>query len=113
MNLFDKMTDFSKFIIRSKYGNKFFDFKDEQCRIREFTYSITLQDTKESLCDKTNYISDVFKTLNLTKTLISRASAVLVQNINENKSNACILLETKISRFRQNFDFFHWQKLLE
>lgn len=112
LNLFEKMTDFSKYIIRNKYGNKFFDFKDEQCRIREFTYSISLKENQEPF-EKENFMANMFETFNSTKTLISRASAVLVQNIDENKSNACILLETKISPFRQNFDYFHWQKFMD
>ena len=40
LNLFNIMTDFSKYILKKKFRDKFFDFKDENNRIRVFTYTI-------------------------------------------------------------------------
>ena len=34
------MTDFSKYILKKKYKDHFFDFKDEYNRLRVFTYTI-------------------------------------------------------------------------
>jgi hypothetical protein len=110
LNLFDLMTDYSKFIIRNKY-DKFFDFQEN--RVRVFTYSINIKNEESLLDEKVNNIfSKLFNILNNNKTLVSRASVVLLQNYEDNKSNACVLLETKLSPFRQNFDYFHWRCLM-
>jgi hypothetical protein len=108
------MTDYSRFIIREKYKNKFFDFRNEECRIRVFTYSIYLKKPEElfNLNNNENYFDKLFNNLNNTKTLVSRASAVLLQSYENNKSNAAILLETKLSPFRQNYDYYHWRTYL-
>ena len=120
VNLFDIMKDFSKYIIRNKYEDKFFDFKNENCRIRVFTYSIAInQADNDFINDPENSINNpkclqnLFDNFNSTKTLVSRASAVLLQNYGDNHSNACILLETKLSPYRQNFDYFHWKKYID
>lgn len=105
------MTDFSKYILKIKYKDKFFDFKNDQCNIRSFTYSINLnKDQKQYDNIEGKYLKQLFCTLNGNKTLVSRASAVLLKNYGVNRSISCILLETKISPFRQNFDYFLWKK---
>lgn len=104
------MTDYAKFIIRNKYGEQFYDFKRENCRIKTFTYSINVVKEEVLIQNKSdNFFSKLFNNLNNAKTLVSRASTVLLQNYDDNKPFACILLETKFSRFRQNFDYFHWK----
>ena len=120
INLFELFTDFSKYIIHNKYGDKFFDFKEESSRIRVFTYTINLSDVHShedgtQIENKNNKcLQHLYENFNSTKTLVSRASAVLLQNFGDNnKSNACILLETKLSRYRQNFDYFHWKKYID
>lgn len=49
--------------------------------------------------------------LNETKTLFSRASIVIMQNpdSHENKPDSYILLETKLARKRQNYDYFMYR----
>ena len=114
------MKDFSKYIIRNKYEDKFFDFKNENSRIRVFTYSISLNKEEpdllkepDSMSNNAKCLQNLFDNFNSTKTLVSRASAVLLQNFEGNQSNSCILLETKLSPYRQNFDYFHWKKYIE
>jgi hypothetical protein len=105
INLFNIMSNFSKYILKKKYNNKFFDFKDEDNRIRVFTYTIEKKfEIKEKILD------NFFEVLNSNKTLVSRASAVLLQNYGDTGTNPCILLETKYSSLRQNYDYFLWKK---
>jgi hypothetical protein len=107
INLFEIMSKFSKYVLKKKYGDKFFDFKDENNRIRIFTYTIEKNfESKEKILD------NFFEVLNSNKTLVSRASAVLLQNYGDNGTNPCILLETKYSILRQNYDYFLWKKYI-
>ena len=107
INLFEIMSKFSKYVLKKKYGDKFFDFKDENNRIRVFTYTIEKNfESKEKILD------NFFEVLNSNKTLVSRASAVLLQNYGDNGTNPCILLETKYSILRQNYDYFLWKKYI-
>ena len=107
INLFEIMSKFSKYVLKKKYGDKFFDFKDENNRIRVFTYTIEKKfESKEKILD------NFFEVLNSNKTLVSRASAVLLQNYGDNGTNPCILLETKYSILRQNYDYFLWKKYI-
>ena len=111
INLFQIMTDFSQYILKKKYQDKFFDFKDEKSRIRIFTYTIFQDSINEKEIVKEKCLKKLFELLNSTKTLVSRASSVLLQNFGE--SNACILLETKFSPYRQNFDYYHWKNYID
>ena len=107
INLFEIMSKFSKYVLKKKYGDKFFDFKDENNRIRVFTYTIEKKfESKEKILD------NFFEVLNSNKTLVSRASAVLLQNYGDIGTNPCILLETKYSILRQNYDYFLWKKYI-
>ena len=106
INLFNIMTDFSKYILKKKYRDHFFDFKDENNRLRVFTYTIDYAKNKEQESKKRG--EKLFEDLSKIKTLVSRASPVLL-NIQNETYYACIFLETKFSLFRQNFDFFYWK----
>ena len=67
INLFEIMSKFSKYVLKKKYGDKFFDFKDENNRIRVFTYTIEKKfESKEKILD------NFFEVLNSNKTLVSR-----------------------------------------
>lgn len=71
INLFEIMSKFSKYVLKKKYGDKFFDFKDENNRIRVFTYTIEKNfESKEKILD------NFFEVLNSNKTLVNRASAL-------------------------------------
>ena len=71
INLFEIMSKFSKYVLKKKYGDKFFDFKDENNRIRVFTYTIEKKfESKEKILD------NFFEVLNSNKTLVNRASAL-------------------------------------
>ena len=102
VNLFNIMTDFSKYILSKKHGNKFFSFKDE---FRTFTY--TIGGGKE---EENNKKENLFDNLSSIKTLVSRASPVLLQS--QGNTIASILLETKFSPFRQNFDYLYFKRSL-
>ena len=106
INLFNIMTDFSKYILKKKYKDKFFDFQDENNRMRIFTYTIDNGKIKEKESIKLS--EKLYEELNKIKTLVSRATPVLLTGQN-GSFVACILLETKISFYRQNFDFFYWK----
>ena len=106
LNLFNVMTDFSKYILKKKYNDKFFDFQDENNRIRVFTYTIDGGKIKEKEAIKMQ--EKLYEELNKIKTLVSRATPVLLTAQN-GSFIACILLETKYSIYRQNFDFFYWK----
>jgi hypothetical protein len=106
LNLFNVMTDFSKYILKKKYNDKFFDFQDENNRIRVFTYTIDGGKIKEKEAIKMQ--EKLYEELNKIKTLVSRATPVLLTAQN-GSFIACILLETKYSFYRQNFDFFYWK----
>jgi hypothetical protein len=106
INLFNIMTDFSKYILKKKFKDHFFDFKDENNRLRVFTYTIDGAKTKEQENKKKG--EKLFEDLSKIKTLVSRASPVLLNSQGDNYM-ACIFLETKFSIFRQNFDFFYWK----
>jgi hypothetical protein len=67
INLFEIMSKFSKYVLKKKYGDKFFDFKDENNRIRVFTYTIEKKfESKEKILD------NFFEVLNSNKTLVNR-----------------------------------------
>ena len=106
INLFNVMTDFSKYILKKKYKDKFFDFQDENNRMRVFTYTIDLGKNKEKESIKRQ--EKLYEDLNKIKTLVSRATPVLLTG-QENIFIASIFLETKFSLYRQNFDFFYWK----
>ena len=106
INLFNIMTDFSKYILKKKYKDKFFDFQDENNRMRVFTYTIDLGKNKEKESIKRQ--EKLYEDLNKIKTLVSRATPVLLTG-QENIFIASIFLETKFSLYRQNFDFFYWK----
>ena len=106
LNLFNIMTDFSKYILKKKYKDHFFDFKDENNRLRVFTYTIDSSRINEQENKKKG--EKLFDDLSKIKTLVSRASPILLKGKGENYI-ACIFLETKFSLYRQNFDFFYWK----
>ena len=106
LNLFNIMTDFSKYILKKKYKDHFFDFKDESNRLRVFTYTIDSAKINEQENKKKG--EKLFEDLSKIKTLVSRASPILLKGKGENYI-ACIFLETKFSFYRQNFDFFYWK----
>ena len=106
VNLFNIMTDFSKYILKKKYKDKFFDFQDENNRMRIFTYTIDGGKMKEKESIKRQ--EKLYEELNKIKTLVSRATPVLLTG-QEGTFIACVLLETKFSLYRQNFDFFYWK----
>ena len=100
------MTDFSKYILKKKYKDKFFDFQDENNRMRVLTYTIDGSKIKEKEAIKKQ--EKLYEELNKIKTLVSRATPVLLTG-QEGTFIACIFLETKFSFYRQNFDFFYWK----
>ena len=106
INLFNIMADFSKYILKKKYKDKFFDFQDENNRMRIFTYTIDIGKVKEKEAIKRQ--EKLYEELNKIKTLVSRATPVLLTN-QEGIFVASIFLETKFSYYRQNFDFFFWK----
>ena len=106
INLFNIMTDFSKYILKKKYKDKFFDFQDENNRMRVFTYTIDGGKMKEKETIKRQ--EKLYEELNKIKTLVSRATPVLLTG-QEGFFTASIFLETKFSFYRQNFDFFYWK----
>ena len=115
--------------MRHKFGENFYDFKKSNCRIREFIFTIDLNLTKydddninSELSDQ-NFFSDnieekIFNYWNKCKTLLGRISTVLLPIGTEFKNQthanypmACILLETKLSKFRENFDDMVWKEI--
>ena len=50
----------------------------------------------------------LFDDLSKIKTLVSRATPVLLNGRGETYI-ACLFLETKYSKHRQNFDYFYWK----
>ena len=74
--------------------------------MRIFTYTIDNGKIKEKESIKLS--EKLYEELNKIKTLVSRATPVLLTGQN-GSFVACILLETKISFYRQNFDFFYWK----
>ena len=106
INLFNIMTDFSKYILKKKYKDKFFDFQDENNRMRIFTYTIDGGKIKEKESIKRQ--EKLYEELNKIKTLVSRATPVLLTG-QGGTFIASVLLETKFSFYRQNFDFFYWK----
>ena len=106
INLFNIMTDFSKYILKKKYEDKFFDFQDEMNRMRVFTYTIDVGKIKEKEAIKRQ--EKLYEELNKIKTLVSRATPVLLTN-QDGIFVASVFLETKFSYYRQNFDFFYWK----
>ena len=106
INLFNIMADFSKYILKKKYKDKFFDFQDENNRMRIFTYTIDIGKVKEKEAIKRQ--EKLYEELNKIKTLVSRATPVLLTN-QEGIFVSSIFLETKFSYYRQNFDFFYWK----
>ena len=106
LNLFNMMTDFSKYILKKKYKDHFFDFKDEYNRLRVFTY--TIDGSKNNEQENKKKGEKLFDDLCKIKTLVSRASPVLLNGKGETYI-ACIFLETKFSLYRQNFDYFYWK----
>lgn len=84
----------------------------DESKIKVFTYTIKL-DKKQKVEEflKNNFDDEDIKILFITyinslKTLVSRVSTIITQNSKDDKSEAeaCILLETKHAKFRQNFD---------
>jgi hypothetical protein len=126
-NFFRILTQFSKFNIRHKFGENFYDFKKSDCRVREFVFTIDLNllKTKDSgLCEesKDNLTNDnldekIFSYWSKFKTLLGRISTVLLPleegklKREETQPVGCILLETKLSKFRENFDEMVWKEL--
>ena len=92
---------------KKKYKDKFFDFQDENNRMRVFTYTIDGSKIKEKEAIKKQ--EKLYEELNKIKTLVSRATPVLLTG-QEGTFIACIFLETKFSFYRQNFDFFDFCK---
>ena len=106
LNLFNIMTDFSKYILKKRYKDHFFDYKDDNNRLRVFTYTIDGGKNNEQENKKKG--EKLFDDLSKIKTLVSRATPVLLNGKGETYS-ACIFLETKFSKYRQNFDYFYWK----
>jgi len=121
------LTEFSKFNIRHKFGENFYDFKKSDCRVREFVFTIDLNllNTKDSELDEEskdvltneNLDEKIFSYWGKSKTLIGRISTVLLPlevgklKKQETQPVGCILLETKLSKFRENFDELVWKEL--
>jgi hypothetical protein len=115
-NLFSMMTEFSKFIIRKEQGENFYDFKNVNKRNIVLKYTINVNNGESQVNYFTpNCVEEIIKTkcinyCNSVKTLTSRVSTILLQgNKPENKPIACILLETKLAKVRQNFDDIEWK----
>ena len=106
LNLFNIMTDFSKYIIKKRFKDHFFDFKDNNNRLRIFTY--TIDGGKNYDQENKKKGEKLFDDLSKIKTLVSRATPVLLNGRGETYI-ACIFLETKFSKHRQNFDYFYWK----
>jgi len=133
-NFFQILTNFSRFNIRKKFGENFYDFKKTNCRIREFVFTIDLNLAKsEDFSDKIEKINipkedikdKIFDYWNKCKTLTGRISTVLLPFFTEQIRNfgdirdihdqtqpiAGILLETKLSKYRENFDDLVWKEI--
>ena len=100
------MTDYSKYIIKKRFKDHFFDFKDNNNRLRIFTY--TIDGGKNCELENKKKGEKLFDDLSKIKTLVSRATPVLLNGRGETYI-ACIFLETKFSKHRQNFDYFYWK----
>jgi hypothetical protein len=126
-NFFQVLTQFSKFNIRHKFGENFYDFKKSDCRIREFVFTIDLDllksgeswslDKSNQNITQDNLDDKIFSYWNKCKTLIGRISTILLPvegsdfKRDETQPVGCILLETKLSKFRENFDDLVWKEL--
>ena len=106
LNLFNIMADFSKYIIKKRFKDHFFDFKDNNNRLRIFTY--TIDGGKNFDQENKKKGEKLFDDLSKIKTLVSRATPVLLNGRGETYI-ACLFLETKYSKHRQNFDYFYWK----
>lgn len=112
-NLFTYVTDFSKYILRTIYQDKFFDFKDKDIKIRVFTFTISIpKNEKDYDYINTPNLKSLFCSLNTNKTIICRASPVILQNPGGIDTNAAILLEFRLNKNRQNFDYTMWKKYM-
>ena len=103
------MSEHSRFILKQRFGDNLFDFTKEDMQVFVFKYTI-IDRAKEEKLIKDKNLNNLFETLNSYKTLISRASVVLLTQKNSDTYKPLILLETKISQIRQNFDYITWNK---
>lgn len=120
-NFFDLLTDYSKFVIRKNLGNNFYDYKKVDCRIRELVFTIDLRELRNKNLEGNNeresksvlnFDERIVKILNNSKTLIGRFSTILLPSTKKDDvPSACILLEVRLSRRRQNFDDFLWKQV--
>ncbi len=125
-NFFQILTNFSRFNIRKKFGENFYDFKKSNCRIREFVFTIDLnlaksEDDSSDTKTRSNVTNEeinhkIFDNWNKSKTLTGRISTVLLPIVSEQIGDhmqpiAGILLETKLSKYRENFDDLVWKEI--
>jgi hypothetical protein len=119
-NIFDLMTDYSKFIIRRKF-DQLYDYKNVDCRLREFIFTIDLRNLRKSpteyehkneLIGASAFNKKILEIFNNSKTLHGRISTILLPSTKKQDSpSACILLEFKLCKRRQNFDDFLWKQI--
>ncbi len=116
------MTDYSKFVIRKNLGNNFYDYKKVDCRIRELVFTIDLRKVKRHFNaavrnsnetrNNLDFTDKIVEILNNSKTLHARISTILLPSSKkEDAPAACILLELRIAKRRQNFDDFLWKQI--
>ena len=119
-NIFDLMTDYSKFIIRKNF-DQLYDYKNVDCRLREFIFTIDLRNLRKSSTEfelrnepmgASTFNKKIIEIFNNSKTLHGRISTILLPSTKKQETpSACILLEFKLCKRRQNFDDFLWKQI--
>jgi len=122
-NFFEFLTDFTKFVMRKNFGNSVYDYKKSDCRIREMVFTIDLRSVRNDSQSQNNknlnesktrfdFNNKIMNILNNSKTLVGRFSTILLPTTRAgDEPVACILLELKLCRRRQNFDDFLWKQI--
>ncbi len=104
-NIFEFMTDFSKFLLKNKKIN-FYDFMHKETRIVDIKYTINVNQ-KEKNTNYTKVQEKLFNYLNSAKTLISNVSAGYLKDYSDKNNIECvIILKTNLAPTRENFDDF-------
>lgn len=112
-NLYSLITPYSEFILRSKFGNSIFN-SNEQKNSEIIKFSIMINQVVNKDKDFTqggvDFPEQIFNYLNSTKCLTARISKVILMSNStvDEGNNVVILLQTRISRKRQNFDEFSY-----
>lgn len=105
-NFFDYLTDFSKFLLKTKNEKEnFYNFADPERRVVDFKCTIYVKDIEEK--DKFIIKNKLFNHLNNSKTLICNVSTgILIDSINKKQKDYIITLRANLAPTRENFDDF-------